>query len=129
MHAVDTNVVVRLLVGDDVSQSRRAAALFRNESIMITTSVILETEWVLRSLYRFDRIKIIENLRKFAGIGNVEFENPLAIESALRWCEDGLDFADALHLASSAGADAFATFDAQMQRDAPRGSSPPVRLL
>lgn len=129
MHAVDTNVVVRLLVGDDAAQSKRAASLFRTESILISTSVALETEWVLRSLYRFERTRIVHNLRKLAGLENVEFENPLAITSALRWCEEGLDFADALHLASSEGADTFATFDAQMKRTAPRGSSPPIRLL
>ena len=47
MHAVDTNVVVRLLVGDDDAQSKRAASLFRTESILISTSVALETEWAL----------------------------------------------------------------------------------
>ena len=129
MYAVDTNVIVRLVVDDDAAQSKRAATLFNKEFILIPTTVALETEWVLRRVYRLDRSTILSALRKLGGLANVEFENSLALGSALRWYEDGLDFADALHLASSEGADTFATFDAQMKRDAPRGSSPPVRLL
>jgi predicted nucleic acid-binding protein len=51
--AVDTNVVVRLLTGDNAQQAARAVALFKSEEIWLSKTVILETEWVLRSLYRF----------------------------------------------------------------------------
>jgi predicted nucleic-acid-binding protein len=42
MISVDTSVVVRLLTGDDQAQFERAKVLFAKESIIITTSVILE---------------------------------------------------------------------------------------
>ena len=129
MHAVDTNVLVRLLIGDDVAQAKRAAALFKKESIFIPKTVLLETEWVLRRLYRLARATVVSSLRKLGGLGNVEFEQPLVVAQALQWCEDGLDFADALHLASSHNASRFATFDERMNRDAPAGSKPAVRLL
>ena len=129
MHAVDTNVLVRLLIGDDVAQAKRAAALFKKESIFIPKTVLLETEWVLRRLYRLARATVVSSLRKLGGLGNVEFEQPLVVAQALQWCEDGLDFADALHLASSHSASKFATFDERMNRDAPPGSKPAVRLL
>jgi predicted nucleic-acid-binding protein len=51
MISVDTSVVVRLLTGDDQAQFERAKVLFAKESIIITTSVILECEWVLRYAY------------------------------------------------------------------------------
>ena len=52
MIAVDTNVVVRLLIADDARQAAQASALFRNEEIWLCKTVILESVWVLRSLYR-----------------------------------------------------------------------------
>lgn len=40
------------------------------------------------------------------------------MEDALTWCADGLDLADALHLASSRRAEAFMTFDDRLRRRA-----------
>ena len=104
MHAVDTNVLVRLLTGDDVEQTKRAVALFKKETIFIPKTVLLETEWVLRRLYRLERIIVMSALRKLSGLANVEIEQPLIVTQALQWCEGGVDFADALHLASSQNA-------------------------
>ncbi len=129
MHAVDTNVLVRLLTGDDASQARRAAALFKKESIFIPKTVLLETEWVLRRLYRLERAIIASSFRKLGGLENIELEQPLIIAQALQWCEDGMDFADALHLASSHNARKFATFDEQMKKTAPPESKPAIQLL
>ena len=53
MIAVDSNVLVRFLVLDDAKQAARAAALIRANEIWVSKTVLLETEWVLRSLYGF----------------------------------------------------------------------------
>lgn len=45
-------------------------------------------------------------------------ENPAVIARTLEWCAAGLEFEDALHLAGSAGADRFATFDQRLARRA-----------
>jgi predicted nucleic-acid-binding protein len=129
MHAVDTNVLVRLLTGDDAAQAKRAIALFKKESIFIPKTVLLETEWVLRRLYRVERATVVSSFRKLGGLANVELEQPLMVAQALQWCGDGMDFADALHLVSSHSASKFATFDGQMKKDAPPESKPAVRLL
>lgn len=129
MHAVDTNVLVRLLTGDDGAQTKRAAALFKKEPILIPKTVLLETEWVLRRLYRLEREAVVRAFRKLSGLGNVDLEQPLVVAQALQWCEYGMDFADALHLASSHNASKFATFDAQMKKSAPLEVKPAVRLL
>lgn len=129
MHAVDTNVLVRLLTEDDADQTKRAVALFKKEAIFIPKTVLLETEWVLRRLYRLDRKVVVSAFRKLSGLGNVEIEQPLVLAQALQWCEDGMDFADALHLASSQNSRKFATFDEQMKKDAPVGTKPAIRLL
>ena len=129
MHAVDTNVLVRLLTGDDVAQTKRVAALFTKEAIYIPKTVLLETEWVLRRLYGLERKAVTSAFRKVAGLANVKIENPLVITQALQWCDGGMDFADALHLASSRGSEKFATFDVQLKKSAPKDLKQTVVLL
>ena len=55
MIAVDTNVIVRFLTEDDKSQYQKSVSLFRRHDIFISTTVLQETEWVLRYSYRFNR--------------------------------------------------------------------------
>jgi predicted nucleic-acid-binding protein len=129
MHAVDTNVLVRLLTGDDEKQTLRVATLFKKENIFIPKTVMLETEWVLRRLYRLDSAVIVEAFRKLTSLSNVEVEHAQLIQQALQWCENGMDFADALHLASSQTSQKFATFDEHLKKSAPRGIKPSVQLL
>ena len=129
MHAVDTNVLVRLLTRDDAVQLNRAATLFGKEAIFIPKTVLLETEWVLRRLYRLERMVVVNALRKLSGLGNVEIEQPLAVTQALQWCEDGMDFADALHLASSQTCRKFATFDGQIKKSAPKEIKQMIMVL
>lgn len=118
MHAVDTNVLVRLLTEDDIEQAKRAKALFKKVTVFIPKTVLLETEWVLRRLYNFDSPSLVGAFRKITGLPNVEIEDPLAVTNALRYCEGGMDFADALHLASSIACEKFATFDAGIKKSA-----------
>lgn len=129
MHAADTNVLVRLIIGDDVEQTKRVKVLFSKTEIFIPKTVLLETEWVLRRLYRLNSTVIVSAFRKLGGLGNVEIEQSLVVAKALQFCEDGMDFADALHLASSHNCGKFATFDEQLKKSAPRGMKPSVQLL
>jgi predicted nucleic-acid-binding protein len=48
--AVDIDVLVRLLTGDEAKQTQAAESLFAVEPIWIAKTVLLETGWVLRSL-------------------------------------------------------------------------------
>jgi predicted nucleic-acid-binding protein len=114
MLAVDTNLIVRLLTRDDADQARRAAALFSGEQIVISKTVLLETEWVLRFSYELPRNTILLALRNVAGLPNVHLEREDEIAAALDGLEQGLDFADALHLAGSRCAGRFATFDKKL---------------
>lgn len=111
MQAVDTNVLVRLLTQDDKDQSSRAVSLFKGHDIWIAKTVLLETAWVLRSLYAFDQQRIVAALRDIAGLENVQIEDSAAVARAFQLSDAGLDFADALHLVSMGAAESFATFD------------------
>jgi predicted nucleic-acid-binding protein len=79
---------------------------------------VLETEWVLRGIYRFERRAILDGITRLLGLPGVEIEDRPAVARALDWYRHGLDFADALHLASSGTATAFATFDRALRRKA-----------
>ena len=118
MIAIDTNVLVRLLTGDDAAQTSRATALFEQGDIYLGKTVLLETEWVLRFSYELSRPAIIAALKNVLGLPQVTAEDSFAVADALTLFESGMDFADALHLASSREAAQFATFDARLKKRA-----------
>ena len=119
MIAVDTNVLARIVTNDDRRQASDAVNLLRRqESVFIAKTVILELEWVLRSAYKVDPQAILTAIRRFCDLPNAEVENETAVRQALEWFAQGLDFADALHLASSGSERRFVTFDAALVRKA-----------
>jgi predicted nucleic acid-binding protein len=81
------------------------------QDVWVPTTVLLETEWVLRSVYRYTPTQIAVALRKFAGLPHVAVANAALAAPALNWAERGMDFADALHLGAADHCEAFATFD------------------
>jgi predicted nucleic-acid-binding protein len=111
MIAVDRNIVVRLLTQDDEQQYNKSLKLFREKDIYIPDTVLLETEWVLRFAYHFKPDEICKALRNLLGLPNVQLMHGSLIAQALQWHEEGLDFADALHLAQSQNCSTMYTFD------------------
>lgn len=111
MRAIDTNVVVRFLAGDDPAQSPKARALVEAGDLFVPLTVMLETEWVLRSVYGHKGPQVAAALRAFAGLPGISVEAPERLAEALDRAEAGMDFADALHLGGTNGCDALLTFD------------------
>lgn len=121
MIAADTNLLVRLLVVDDSAQSLKARRLFERGGVLILKTVLLETEWVLRSRYQLERERIARFFRGLAETEGIEFEHDVACRNALSAYEQGMGFADALHVAAAASLDVgFQTFDQDLQRKAKR---------
>ena len=118
--AVDTNVVLRLLRQDDPEQGRRAVELFVGNQVFIPLTVILETEWVLRSGYKLQRREVVSALRAVIDLERVVVDRAEDVHAALSGLEQGMDFADALHLAQSEGCEAFFSFDRQLASRAGR---------
>jgi len=111
MTSVDTSVLVRFLTKDDAKQFETAATLIRENLVFVPDTVMLETEWVLRYAYEFGSGEITSAFRRLLGLENVVFNDATTLELAIEWNEKGVDFADALHLASSQHVSTFATFD------------------
>jgi len=128
MLAVDTNVIVRFLTADDAEQSRRALALVRDTPIWIAKTVLLETEWVLRSLYGFGVDEVAVAFKDLVGLPTVHVEDARAVQLAFEWFAAGLDFADALHLASRGRAETFVTFDINFRKRASRLTKIKIRV-
>jgi predicted nucleic-acid-binding protein len=123
MVAVDTNVVVRLLTGDDPKQSDAARSLFAAEQIWIARMVLLETGWVLRSLYGFDESAIRDAFGKLLGLENVHTEDKPAVAAALALTAHGIELADAMHLSSRPDGARFVSFDQAFVRRARRAGA------
>jgi predicted nucleic acid-binding protein len=118
---------VRLLVADDPSQTKRARALAASDRLHVSVTVLLETEWVLRSLYEVSTDDVVAAFRTL--LTTVDVEDRRGVERALDLAAAGLDLADALHVARASHATQFATFDAKLAKRATKlGAIPPVRV-
>jgi predicted nucleic acid-binding protein len=129
MLAIDTNIILRYLTADHPRQSRAAKTLIDSERVFVCTTVLLEAEWGLRSVYGFASVEVAKTLGAFAGLPNVTLEDATLSAKALRWAAGGMDFADALHLASAQGCEAFVSFDRRLARSADKLSDIGVRTL
>jgi len=88
--------------------------------VFVAKSVLLEAEWVLRYSYDLGTEAILRALRGVLGLPNVSVEDSATTVAAMRLCEQGLEFADALHIASSMPASRFITFDERLVKRAAR---------
>jgi predicted nucleic-acid-binding protein len=122
MRAIDTNIVVRLIVEDDAAQRTIADRLIE-EPFLVLPTVVLETVWVVQSQIGLARADIVDRLRHFLGHQNALVQSGDVVGWALDRFEHGADFGDMLHVgfAIAAEADKFATFDKKLQKhvDAP----------
>jgi len=129
MIAVDTNILVRLLVGDDEKQTGAASALLAAEQFWVAKTVLLETSWVLRKTYGFDEKAARQALSGLLGLDQVVVEDQAGVVAAFVLASEGVDFADALHLSSRPPGAPFMTFDRALVSRAKRAGQAGVREL
>lgn len=132
MIAVDTNVLVRYLVKDDLGQAVLATRFLSENRCFVLKSVLLELVWVLSSSvgYNLPRKTVHERLLHMLGLSCIETEEPANVAQALAWHLEGMDFADALHLSGSSELSGLATFDRKFASTAGRlDAVPSVTLL
>ena len=125
MIAVDTNVLVRFLVGDDTAQSSKAARLVerttaRGEALFVSDVVICETVSVLLGSYGVSRAEVSEILGQLLKATNVTFQDVDGLLRALEAFAAGRgDFADYVirESARTAGCEKVATFDRALLKE------------
>lgn len=130
MRAVDTNVLARYYLQDDPRQGRVASDILAAGEVFVPKTVMLELEWVLRSVADQPAGKVLDCLAHLIALPGVTVEDDEQVETALRYCRRGIDFADALHLAASSECSEMLTFDDRRyaRRARKLGLKPPVRL-
>lgn len=127
MRSIDTNILVRMVLVDDVDQYDAALAVL-NQPCWIGVTVALELWWVLT---RVARLSPVVTSAAFAELGSLEaatWQHADAVQWATTKAAAGADFADMLHLALSGGADSFTTFDKGIAAQAD-GAPVPVETL
>ncbi len=129
MAALDTNVVVRLIMGDHPKQALAAQKLVAGEPCTVAPSVLMECEWVLRGAYGLDAALIAASLRDLLALRHIDAVDPVLAQHALQGYEAGLDFADALHAAQRREGERFVTFHRRLARRAPKAGVAAVVLL
>ena len=99
MIAFDTNLLVRALVADHEDQVAVVRQLISANTVFISRTVLLESEWVLRARYRKTPGELAAFFVALLDADNAVVEDSEAVSRALDWYQKGADFADALHLA------------------------------
>ena len=130
MRAVDTNVLARFYLRDDATQGRIATDVLSAGDVFVPKTVVLELEWVLRYVADQSGEKVTECLAHLIALPGVTVEDRDEIETALGHCRNGIDFADALHLAASKACTELLTFDDRgyARRARKLRLKPPVRV-
>ena len=117
MIGLDTNVLARYYiddVGDSESVKQREAArrlIEAGSALMVSKTVLLELEWVMRGYYTFSNEAISSAFAHLLAMPHVQVEDKSQVQMALQHYQAGLDFADALHHVSYHLCTAMASFD------------------
>ena len=100
---VDTNVLVRHLVGDPPDLAARATANLRLETgLLVADLIVAETIYVLESFYEIARPEIREAMRALIMMESVGVvDAPLLLRSLEIYERDRLDFAESYLVASA----------------------------
>jgi predicted nucleic-acid-binding protein len=119
MKGVDTNILVRFLVGDDTEQAHKVYKLFKRaeedgDELFVSTLVILELIWVLESVYEIARSDILDSIDQLTLMPIFKFENISIIQNFIPEAQlSKFDLSDLLiaHSASISGCEITLTFD------------------
>ena len=125
--SADVNGVVLFLAKGPRVQSATSKDLLRSEFI-ISSAVLVETEWVLRSVFRGNQGRIAAAFRDILDLPAC-LSAPPEINWVLEHFAAGGDFADMIHLCAAEGASAFATFDSDIARIVSGGAPLPIETL
>jgi predicted nucleic-acid-binding protein len=119
MKALDTNVLIRFLVRDDEQQAETIYRIFKEaesgkEVFFVPLLVVLETVWVLESVYKIPRQEILDSINELILMPILDFEAQPAILSFVSSArETKMELSDLLiaHSAKFSGCECILTFD------------------
>jgi predicted nucleic-acid-binding protein len=124
MIGLDTNVLARLFVDDDVVQARQARQFVaqrctRQDPGFVDRVALCELVWVLASVHGYRRGEIASVIESLLASRDIVLEDDGPVRAALRaFTARNIDFADALigEVNRARGGEATATFDRKAAR-------------
>lgn len=119
MKGIDTNILVRFLVGDDELQAEKVYNIFKKteadkQELFVPLLVMLELIWVLESVYEIERKEIIGAISELLLMPILNFEHQTALQQlTYRAQKNRYDLSDLIiaHSAREQGCEAVITFD------------------
>jgi predicted nucleic-acid-binding protein len=119
MKALDTNILIRFLTGDDDTQAKKVYALFKQseserKELFVPLVVVLEMIWVLESVYDISRAEIIETVDDLLSMPVLKFEQPAVLQQLVHFApKNTVDLSDILIAGSAkiSGCSVILTFD------------------
>lgn len=129
MRSLDTNVLVRWILGDDLAQAAAAETLLE-QTVWISHTVLIELGWVLQKARRLPRDMVADMMQQVVGLDTVMVKHRDALAWAIGRYRSGADWGDVMHLvASLADSESFATFNSKLARQAGVDTPIPVETL
>ena len=124
MKAIDTNILVPFLIGDDKQQAKKVYNIFKKaesekDELFVPLLVVLELIWVLESVYEISRADILDSIREFLLLPILRFEHKSVLQQfTLSAQANRYDLADLLiaHSAKMQGCETVLTFDKKVSK-------------
>ncbi len=119
MRAIDTNILIRLIVRDNTEQAASAEAFVRGGA-WASMLVVAEATWALATVYEFGAKDLATSIEMLLDHRDVVLQDPEAVADALELfrAKPALGFSDCLmlSLARKAGHLPLGTFDRNLAR-------------
>jgi len=119
MKGIDTNILVRFLVGDDKQQAKKVYNIFKKteldkKELFVPLLVVLELIWVLESVYEIPRTEILDSISELILMPILLFEHQSTLQQFTSAAQGNkYDLSDLLiaHSAKTQGCETVITFD------------------
>ena len=119
MKAIDTNILIRFLVGDDELQAKKVYSIFKKtesekKELFVPLLVVLEMIWVLESVYDISRTEILYSISDLLLMPIFKFDQQSALQQLVHSAQGNkYDLSDLLisHSAKVNGCEVVITFD------------------
>jgi predicted nucleic-acid-binding protein len=129
LRGIDTNILVRILLRDDPLRLVEIDALVDGGGLFVPLTVLIETEWVLRAVYKLNRERVNSVLFGLTRIAGIAFEDHARVVWACERHADGADFADMIHVLACRDQQDFLTLDGTLARHAGHDAPTAVAIL
>lgn len=99
---IDTNVIIRFLVGDHEAHLAQSTQIFEKietgqQEVEILSTVIMEVLFVLTKFYKLPKQSVVTDLKSILALKGVTNSNKLILSDALSiFVDKNIDFVDAL---------------------------------